>query len=93
MSDLCVRCHMLTGRLPGREVMAGCVHEHLVSLVLCPEHEAIAREYAVERLRWFPLERRWRVGVQPLWCYPCDQAGHSDVPVTILTAPLEAAPC
>ena len=91
--SLCVRCHILVGRLPGREVTAGCVHEHLVSLVLCPEHEDSARECAVVRRRWFEQEQQWRVAAQPLWCYPCTQAGHPEVPVTILTAPREATSC
>lgn len=36
---LCHRCHILDGRKTGRPVTAGCVHEHLSTLVLCAGHE------------------------------------------------------
>lgn len=69
----CDWCHPLTGREPGREVIAGCVNEHLTPLILCCCHERGARTHT-------------------LWCQQCRNAGYDQVPVTVITAPLEV-PC
>lgn len=69
-SSLCQRCHILDGRKLGRAVTAGCVHGHITTLTVCPEHEERAR-VQVEEGR--------------LWCQWCCEAGHDKVPVRILT--------
>ncbi|GAC1534986.1 MAG: hypothetical protein NVS3B1_29410 [Marmoricola sp.] len=60
---------MLDGRKPGRPVTAGCEHEHLKTLVLCPGHEK-------------SLRIRARLG--EIWCLTCKDAGEDRVPVAML---------
>jgi hypothetical protein len=67
-----VKCQwcLFNDRTPVREVTGGCVHEHVVTLLLCDRHEIAARG---------------RAEVGALFCNACHLAGISHAERVLIT--------